>query len=53
MLGIAGLPGAWATCPAKTAADVCAKIVTPALPEAPVYSQTSPPPGIEFEIGPL
>jgi hypothetical protein len=53
MLGMAGFPGAWATCPAKTVADWCAKIVTPALPEPPVYSQTTPPPGVEVEIGPL
>ena len=50
---MAGAPGAWATCPAKTAADWWAKIVTPALPAAPVYSQTIPPPGVGVWIGPL
>jgi len=50
---MAGLPGAWATCPAKTAGDWWAKIVTPALPELLVYSHSSPPPAIGVEIGPL
>lgn len=41
MLGIAGAPGAWATCPADTAADWCAKTVT------------IPPPGVGVVLGPL
>ena len=54
MAGMAGAPGAWATWPAKTAADWWAKIVTPAFPPGPpVYSQTIPPPGVEFCTGPL
>jgi hypothetical protein len=45
--GMAGAPGAWATCPAKTLALWCANIVTPALPAAPpVYSHTIPPPAV-------
>ena len=28
-------------------------MVTPALPAAPVYSQTIPPPGVEVWMGPL
>ncbi len=50
---MAGSPGAWATCPANTDADWWAKMVTPALPPLPVYSQTIPPAGIEVVIGPL
>jgi hypothetical protein len=53
MAGMAGAPGAWATCPAKTADDWWANIVTPAAPPAPpVYSQTIPPPGVEFWLRP-
>ena len=39
----------------KTAALWCANIVTPAIPPPapPVYSQTSPPPGVAVRIGPL
>lgn len=52
--GIAGSPGAWATCPAKTVADWLAKIVTPAVPPVPpVYSHTIPLPGVDVWIGPL
>lgn len=53
MLGMAGAPGAWATCPAKTVADWCANMVTPALPVLLVYSQTIPPPAVCVVIGPL
>ena len=51
--GITGAPGALATCPAKTAAVMWAKIATAAFPPAPVYSQTIPMPFTEDRIGPL
>jgi len=52
--GIAGAPGALVTCPAKTAADWCAKIATAAFPPAPpVYSHTMPPPRVAVWTGPL
>ena len=53
ILGIAGAPGAWATCPAKTVAVWCAYIATAAMPPAPVYSHRIPPPRSPVRIDPL
>ena len=53
MLGMAGFPGVWATWPANTVVERWAKIVTPAFPAPPGYSQTMPPPGIGVEVGPV
>lgn len=51
--GIAGFPGALATCPEKTVALWCAKIATAAVPAAFVYRQTIPLPPAEEVTGPL
>src|SRR5450631_827556 len=51
--GITGAPGALATCPAKIAGVMWAKIATAAFPPAPVYSQTIPMPFTELLVGPL
>ena len=53
--GIAGAPGALATCRANIAADWCANIATAAVSVAvaPVYSQTIPPPPADLWVGPL
>jgi hypothetical protein len=51
--GIAGAPGALATCPRKTAAGWWAKIATAAMPAEPLYAQTIPVPPADLRTGPL